>query len=493
MTGSSYKLAGLNLDLFERSLTEKDGIEFGLCRTTQDNKLVTLWKSQTTVSPGFTGDFSESPVGDLLVCPLDPANARELRSRLDWLRPHPLGTATSVGMGDRIGLATPGHVRAVKATHTARPIFAQQSIREMTRTNRTPQQVMDDATWGVFQEGWQEGMGADADHLKTMDDIDQCIAAGFTFYTVDPGAYVDYSAEQADSGSLEELASRLPGNVHPKNTGLARKVFAIEGKRIEFSEITLLRASVKYGKVVDHVAGMYRHLVSVAGNHPYELEVSVDETDQPTSLLEHYYIASELKRLDVHWVSLAPRYVGSFEKGVDYIGDLNLFESEFSGHAAIARHFGGYKLSLHSGSDKFQIYPIANRLAEGRVHLKTAGTSYLEALRTVADIDPGLFLRIYQFSRNRYETDRASYHVSAELSRAPLPEDITESVSLLDQFDTREILHVTFGSVLTAKHEDGNPIFYQDLVNCLEANSEAYATNLEKHFIKHLQFFGKGN
>ena len=493
MTGSSYKLSDLNLDLFGSSLTEMDGIEFGLCRSTKAKKLVALRKSVNSVLLGFQGQFSESAVGDLLICPLDPTNARELRSRLDWLRPRPLGTAASAGMGDRIGLATPGHVRAVKSTQTVQPIFAQQSIREMSRTNRTPQQVMDDATWGVFQEGWQGGLGADADHLKTPEDIDYCLASGYTLFTIDPGAYVDYSAENADSGILTEIVSQLPKEVQPQKTGLLGKEFEVEGYRIEFNENALLRASVKYGKVVDHVAGMYRHLVSVAGNHSFELEVSVDETDQPTSLLEHFYIASELNRLGVQWVSLAPRYVGTFEKGVDYIGDLKLFETEFSGHAAIARHFGGYKLSLHSGSDKFSIYPIVNRLADGRIHLKTAGTSYLEALRTVADVDPGLFLGIYQFARDHYEADRVSYHVSAELSRAPLPGDVIEPTRLLDQFDAREILHVTFGSVLTSKHENGNPIFYQDLMSCLEANSEAYAANLEKHFKKHLQFFGKEN
>jgi hypothetical protein len=493
MIGSVYKLAGLNFDFFESSLTEKDGVEFGLCRTPRGKKLVTLRKSENTVLPSFEGEFSETAVGDLHICALNPTNARELRSWLDWLIPRPLGTAASAGMGDRIGLATPGHVRAVKRTQTVQPIFAQQSIREMSRTDRTPQQVMDDATWGVFQEGWQGGVGADADHLKTPEDIDYCLASGYTFFTIDPGAYVNYGAELADSGILTEIASQLPKDVQPQKTGLLGKKFEVEGYRIEFNENALLRACVKYGKVVDHVAGMYRHLVSVAGNHPYELEVSVDETDQPTTLLEHFYIASELNRLGVQWVSLAPRYVGSFEKGVDYIGDLKLFEAEFSGHAAIARHFGGYKLSLHSGSDKFSIYPIVNRLANGRVHLKTAGTSYLEALRTVADVDPGLFLGIYQFARDHYEADRVSYHVSAELSRAPLPGDVIEPTRLLDQFDAREILHVTFGSVLTSKRENGYPVFYQDLMSCLEANSEAYAANLEKHFIKHLQFFGKEN
>jgi hypothetical protein len=278
--------------------------------------------------------------------------------------------------------------------------------------------------------------------------------------------------------------------VQPQKTGVLGKKFEVEGNWIEFNEIDLLKSCVKYGKVIDHVAMMYRHLESAAGSQPFELEVLVDETDQPTSLLEHFYIASELKRMGVCWASLAPRYVGKFEKGVDYIGDLALFESEFSGHAAIARHFGGYKLSLHSGSDKFSIYPIANRLSEGRIHLKTAGTSYLEALRTIAAVDPGYFLEIYRFARNHYEIDRVSYHVSAELSRAPLPEEISEPPSLLDQFDAREILHVTFGSVLTAKHENGKPIFKDDLTDCLETNSELYAGNLEKHFIRHLECFG---
>ena len=131
-----------------------------------------------------------------------------------------------------------------------------------------------------------------------------------------------------------------------------------------------------------------------------------------------------MKRLGVHWVSLAPRFVGRFEKGVDYIGDVAVFEREFAVHAAIARHVGPYKLSLHSGSDKFSIYGIAARLARGLVHLKTAGTSYLEALRALSVASPALFREIYVFSRDRYETDKQTYHVSAELDRAPAPDTL---------------------------------------------------------------------
>jgi hypothetical protein len=88
-----------------------------------------------------------------------------------------------------LGLATPGHIRAVRAVGgDIAPILAQQSMRENARTGRSPQQVMDDALWGVFQEGWREPWGADADHLKTTEDVDVCVAAGYTFFTIDPGA-----------------------------------------------------------------------------------------------------------------------------------------------------------------------------------------------------------------------------------------------------------------------------------------------------------------
>ena len=117
---------------------------------------------------GFDGEHSTSGENTLLLGPLSAENAAALRSRLAWLRPSVLGLRSAAGLGDRLGLATPGHLRAVRAAggHLA-PLPAQQSIREMSRTGRGPQQVMDDATWGVFAEGWRAGFGADADHLKT--------------------------------------------------------------------------------------------------------------------------------------------------------------------------------------------------------------------------------------------------------------------------------------------------------------------------------------
>ena len=162
-----------------RSLVSHDVAEFGLAETDDGPRLAIL--TATADAPllqQFEGKRSEHDGHTLLLGPLSPRNAAALRDQLPWLKPRPLGLRTSAGLGDRLGLATSGHVRAIRTAGSIAPIFAQQSIREMTRTGRTPQQVMDDATWGIFQEGWRHGMGADADHLKTTADIDSLRGCG---------------------------------------------------------------------------------------------------------------------------------------------------------------------------------------------------------------------------------------------------------------------------------------------------------------------------
>ncbi len=440
----------------------------------------------------FTPTEAKEKADWLLFCPTSAANAAALRATLPYLRPRTLGLKKSAGCGDRLGLATPGHIRAIRHS-TMAPILAQQSIRENARTGRTPQQVMDDALWGVFQEGWRDGFGADADHLKNTDDIDSCAAAGFTFYTIDPGEYVDNEANTAPVGVLREKIETLPWAKLETNWSdtQSRHGSAVDlGEfKLAISEEELLRAAAKYGRVVAHTVKMYRHLEKVMNGGEFELEMSVDETETVTTLAEHVYIASELKRLGVKWVSLAPRYVGDFEKGVDYIGDLAEFEKSFAQHLAVAKTFGPYKLSLHSGSDKFSVYPIASRLAGDLVHLKTAGTSYLEALRAIAVINPKLFREIVAFARERYPIDRASYHVSAEVGKMPEVAGLADDglTTLLDDFHAREILHVTFGSVLH------HPDFREPFFAALRGDEEVYYQMLETHFGKHFAPFGESS
>jgi hypothetical protein len=478
---------------YAASLTIQDEAALWLQRSGHTKRLAILapldhmWLSQ------FSGESQSFDQGYVLKwCPTDYANARALHAAVPNLKPTLLGLMTSAGCGDRMGLATPGHVRAFEAVRKQlgaepiAPIFAQQSIREMTRTSRTPQAVMADATWGAFEGGWRDRVGADADHLKASADIDVCAGAGFTFYTIDPGAHVDSAADVAAPDAIGQKVAALrwadlassPDDVRRQ---YADRTFDLDDRRIALAAEGAWRAAAKYGNAIAHVTTMYRHLA--AKGVPFELEVSVDETDTPTTHAEHIYIVSELKRLGVKWVSLAPRYVGRFEKGVDYVGDVKALEADLAGHAAIARTFGPYKLSLHSGSDKFSVYPLIVAATKGLVHLKTAGTSYLEALRTLAAVTPALFREILEFSIERYEADRVSYHVSADVPQVPHSRELTndELPGLLNQFDAREVLHVTFGSVLAQ--------FGGDIRAALVAHELDYYHALETHFVRHLTPF----
>src|SRR5713101_5388545 len=123
-------------------------------------------------------------------------------------KPTLLGLAPSFGFGDRLGLATPGHIDACRKG-TLAPIFAQQSVREMTRTQRTPQEVVAAAQHGIQQADWTGIWGADADHLKTEDDVGRLAVAGFTFFTIDPSAYVQNQADELEGVALESAAEEV--------------------------------------------------------------------------------------------------------------------------------------------------------------------------------------------------------------------------------------------------------------------------------------------
>jgi hypothetical protein len=491
-------LTGLNV--YAASVTGMDGAVLAMARDGMDKRLVVLAAAGSAVLGGFDGQDRQVGVNGrkatLRICPTSPANAAALRTVLPFAAPTLVGLRTSVGLGDRLGVGTPGHVRAVEGTGLA-PFFAQQSIREMTRTQRTAQQVVDDATFGVLQAGWREGFGSDADHLKTTQDIDYTVAAGFTMFTIDPGEHVDNAAGKDDVSILAGKYESLPWADLARTAQDCRKdylarPFSIEGIGAwPITEEELLRAACKYGRAIAHTAKLARYLDKVKGAGAYEIEMSVDETDSPTTPVEHFFVASELKRLGVKFVSLAPRFIGKFEKGVDYQGDLAEFERQFARHAAIARHVGPYKISIHSGSDKFMIYPIAARYTGGLVHLKTAGTSYLEAVRVIATRDAPLFREIMQFAIDRYETDKASYHVSADLAKVAKLQDTSDAqlVSYLDDFHARQVLHVTFGSVLTTKNPDGSYLFRDRLYEDLRKFETDYDGFLCKHLGRHVRPF----
>ncbi len=470
--------------VYPESQVTVDGTTYAMARQAHNDQ-------KTVLVQGDTNGFEGVPQDGLLVCELTAGNAAELRSRLDWLNPVPLGRSTSFGFGDRLGSATPGHVASLRAADPGRqiaPVFAQQSVRENTRTGRTPQEVVDDAMWGVFLEGWLEPWGADADHVKEESDLAPFVAAGYTFYTIDPSDFVDNEAQTDSLEKLREKAGQLPwdrlGTTYDDLLAQYRMEPLQAGElTLEFDEETFLRALVKYGRAVLHTADIAAALDEQMGGRAYDLEMSVDETDTPTSIHEHYFIANELLSRGIPVVSLAPRFVGKFQKGVDYMGDLDEFAAELARHMAILHHFDSYKISVHTGSDKFSIYGIINEQARGYAHVKTAGTSYLEALRVVAAKDPPQFRQMLDLAFKNFEKDRKSYFVDCKPQNVPTGDQLEDDQlpDLFDQFDARQLLHVTYGSILDE---------FGDELHAFIATHEAdYRAGLEKHFTRHLRPF----
>lgn len=490
MTARPDELAPSAADLlgdraYPESQVSYGGATYWLERSVDGAKRLMAVADAESAFRGFVGTVTR--VGDevRLVAETTPDNALALRAALPWLKPSRFGLHTSVGFGDRLGLATPGHVRALKTVGAAiNPVFAQQSIREMGRCHRTPRNVLDDATWGAFQAGWPNPVGGDADHLEQPEDIDDTVAAGFVFYTLDPKAEVDAEAEHAAPAAIRQKVEALDWAALECDLATFTKSYVgrnldLEQKAIELDEESVLRAMAKYGPGMVHAMAMYRRLMETGID--CEVEFAVDETDYPTKPAEHIVVVSELQRLGMDFISFAPRFVGRFEKGVEYIGDIEELQRDFEIHAQIARALGPYKLSLHSGSDKFSTYPLIAEATNGLVHLKTAGTSWAEALRVIAHNDPDLMREVLALALDSFEANRKSYHLSCDPTKIPADPTDDEVAQLMDRVDSRQVLHVGYGAIL----EEFGPRLYQ----VWNDNEEEHYRIIADHFVKHLTPF----
>lgn len=329
-------------------------------------------------------------------------NLVKLKKIFPHLKPKTCHNSKSFGTGDRLGIVSAAHIKCFENKDIF-PVLAQQSVRELKRTGRSWQDVINDATWGYFESGSRMPFGADADHVKETDDLKKSADCGFSMFTADPS---DYIQEVLNLGraEIEELYYRIENAPTLEKKYLGKKI-KINKKRYHFDKDLLIPIVVKYSKAISHVIYLYEFLKKYK-KYGFDFEVSMDEIADPVTPAEHIFIAKQLLDSGVDFKNLSLRFTGRWEKAIDYVGDLELFKSELKKHAEIAKYLGAYKLSLHSGSEKLSTYKAFFKLTEGNFHIKTAGTSYLEALRTIAKISPDLFRNIYIFSLECFEKDR---------------------------------------------------------------------------------------
>ena len=260
-----------------------------------------------------------------------------------------------------------------------------------------------------------------------------------------------------------------------------------EGVTISFDDTEFKKAVAIYSDALSFAERVYYSLLKPGDEEVADFEMSIDETATPTTPAQHFFIANELRRKGITPATVAPRFCGEFQKGVDYIGNLGQFEEELKIHAVIARHFG-YKLSIHSGSDKFSVFPYIGRESHGNFHIKTSGTNWLQAMLLVSKLEPELYREIHMFALERFNEATAYYHVTTDLNRIPDIDKLKdeELPNLFTMNDSRQLIHITFGLVLNAKNPDGSYCFKDRLYKVWNENESALRKIVCAHIEKHM-------
>jgi hypothetical protein len=391
----------------------------------------------------------------------------------------PLGKF-SFGMGDRFGHQGKAQLQAcVMAAELGAdfiPVW-NKSHREHTFVGTEPSSLRAEADDAVKTLGWKKPYHVDADHIR-LETVDRFIAPS-DFFTLDVADSIGKPADQDAVSAFIERHPELIGIISIPHIALPLEITMTEVKRV----------ANKFLLAVQEAGRIYRHIAGIKGAENFVTEVSMDETDSPQTPHELLIILAAIADEGIPIQTIAPKFTGRFNKGVDYVGDLVQFEQEFNEDLAVIafaiNQYGlpsSLKLSVHSGSDKFSIYePMRRALSkfDAGVHIKTAGTSWLEELIGLAEAGgDGLEIakEIYAYSIAHVDEFCAPYAsvIDIDKSRLPSAEEVNGWTS--EQF------------VSALRHDSKNPQFNASLRQLLHVSfkvaakfGDRYLSALKKH------------
>jgi tagaturonate epimerase len=331
----------------------------------------------------------------------------------------------SIGIGDRFAHQAKAQLRACQmAAERGADVIPvwNKSNREHLIVGSEPASVRAAADEAVRALGWNKAYHVDADHIR-LDTVGRFIP-GSDFFTID---VADSIGQPSARGDVEAFAER-----HPELIGQVEVAQLNEPFRTTRSQIESIAG--KYLRAVREAGEIYRHIAGLKGESQFITEVSMDETDSPQTPPELLVILAAIADEGVPVQTIAPKFTGRFNKGVDYAGDLAQFEKEFEADIAVIAHAirqyelpETLKLSVHSGSDKFSLYPVVRRALrrfKAGVHLKTAGTTWLEEIIGLAEAgDQGLELakEIYAQAAAHIDELCAPYAAVIDIDPKKLP------------------------------------------------------------------------
>lgn len=386
----------------------------------------------------------------------------------------------SFGVGDRFSHEGVAQLKALlKAEKEYGVSFVpvwNKSNREHQIVGTEPMQTRKEADAAVKALGYEGQYFVDADHIN-LNNVDRFIEAS-DFFTIDVADYIGKAADPKDIDAFVEANRRFIGTV---------EIPGIEP--IEVSEEQVRTIAQRYLFAVQEAGRIYRHIEAAKGADNFVTEVSMDEVEDPQTPLEILFILSALASEKVPAQTIAPKFTGRFNKGVDYRGDLAQFEKEFEQDLLVidyaVKEFGlmeNLKLSIHSGSDKFSIYPIMGKLItkyDKGIHIKTAGTTWLEENIGLAVADPqalALAKKIYVNALERMEELTVPYAtvIDVDVDSLPSPQEV-------ESWDA-----TTYAR--TMRHNQSDPLYNQSFRQLIHVSykiaaelGDEYYPALEKH------------
>ncbi len=386
----------------------------------------------------------------------------------------------SFGIGDRFGHQGKAQLGALMKAKEAGidiiPVW-NKSNREHGIVGSTPEDVRQEADESVKLLGWAGEYYVDADHIN-LSNVDPYVDHS-DFFTIDVADYISEAADPGQKDIFMEDNGKFIGNL--QIPGIS--------KTYRITEELLSEIADKYLFATEKAAEIYRHIAARKGEGKFIPEVSMDEVENPQSPVELFFILKALSKENLPLQTIAPKFTGRFNKGVDYEGDLDQFEQEFEEDLLVIdfanREFGlpeNLKLSVHSGSDKFSIYPVIGRLIkkyDKGIHVKTAGTTWLEEIIGLAAAEGealALAKKIYRTAFEKQEALCAPYAAVIDIHPAALP--LPETV---DTWSGKKFAD-------TLRHIPGHPDYNANFRQLIHVGykvasdlGDEYYSNLEKH------------
>jgi len=369
----------------------------------------------------------------------------------------------SWGIGDRFTHQAEAQLKALilakDAGITIVPVW-NKSNREHTFIHSEPASTRAAADAAVKALGWKDSYFCDADHINSTN-VDRFMDA-CDFFTIDVADYIGEKAPAEEIEAFVQTNQKYIGNL--TIPGIA-KPFVI-------SEEDVRKIAEKFLLAIQQAAAIYQQIVKAKGEGNFIPEVSMDEVNDAQSPVEMFFILSAIAQYKIPAQTIAPKFTGRFNKGVDYVGDLTQFAVEFEEDLLViesaVKEFGlpeNLKLSIHSGSDKFSIYPVMGKLIKkyGKgIHVKTAGTTWLEEVIGLAEAGgEGLEIakKIYAAAYEHRDEVIQPYAtvIDINISNLPTPEEVkawnnkkfAESLRHVQSNpnynpDFRQLIHVAF-------------------------------------------------